>query len=115
MCSRADLEEILRKVYEKMRSVFDEKLKQVILYGSHARGDHDEDSDIDIMIIVDIEKHELSTYRDAVWDFAEDIAGQYGYKFIISLKLQDDDTFSAWRDVLPYYKNVLREGIVING
>ena len=38
---------ILQKIYGK-------HLKSVILYGSYARGDYREDSDIDIMILLDL-------------------------------------------------------------
>jgi len=98
-----------------MDLIFNDNLKQIILYGSYARGDHKDYSDIDIMVVVDMDKYELTSYRDEVWNFAEDVASDYGYEFVLSLKLQDEATFLAWNNLLPYYKNVLNEGVVING
>ena len=37
-----------------VRSLFGEKLKSVIVYGSYARGDYNEHSDIDVMILVSL-------------------------------------------------------------
>jgi Predicted nucleotidyltransferases len=53
MCNQTTLNKILkeiRKVYEK---VYGDKLVKVVLYGSYARGDYDNESDIDIVGIVD--------------------------------------------------------------
>ena len=49
--------EILQKIYGK-------HLKKVILYGSYARGDYRDDSDIDIMILVDMSDIELKSYGE---------------------------------------------------
>ncbi|MCL2106064.1 MAG: nucleotidyltransferase domain-containing protein [Oscillospiraceae bacterium] len=115
MATKQQIQEISQRVHERMMELFGEKLNSVILYGSYARGDYEEFSDIDMMILVNIDKYELTEYRDEVWDFAEDIGRDYDYEVLLSLKLQDMETFSAWEHVLPYYKNVAREGIRING
>ena len=47
------LREILQEMRELLKSVYWNRLKAVILYGSVARGTQTEDSDIDIMILVD--------------------------------------------------------------
>ena len=47
---------ILQKIYGK-------HLKSVILYGSYARGDYREDSDIDIMILLDLSDIDIKQYR----------------------------------------------------
>lgn len=115
ICTQEQIQEILNKVHAKVDEIFGISLKQIILYGSYARGDHVQYSDIDVMIVVDMDKHELTSYRDMVWDFAEDLACEYDYEIVLSLKLQDEETFLAWNKVLPYYKNVLKEGIRIHG
>jgi uncharacterized protein len=43
-----------------------EKLEKVILFGSYARGDYDEESDIDIMVIADIALGEANETRDKI-------------------------------------------------
>jgi predicted nucleotidyltransferase len=36
------------------------RIKKIILFGSYARGDYDEESDIDILIIGDVPQREVS-------------------------------------------------------
>ena len=37
----------------RLRSVFGDRLREVRLFGSYARGDADEDSDVDVLVVVD--------------------------------------------------------------
>ena len=46
MCSKNTLNNILNCVAENSRTIFGDKLHSVILFGSYARGDFDEESDI---------------------------------------------------------------------
>lgn len=52
------IEEKIRKVTEKFaleaKKLYGTALRQVILYGSCARGDFGKDSDIDIMVLLDV-------------------------------------------------------------
>ena len=45
----ANLREALRN---RFRDTFGERLHRLILYGSHARGDATEDSDIDLLVVL---------------------------------------------------------------
>ena len=57
-------------------SVIGKNLKQVILYGSYARGDYKnnkEQSDIDIMILVDVSEEEIKSIQKKVLDYSYDI------------------------------------------
>ena len=82
-----------------------------MLYGSYARGDYDSESDIDVMVLVNIPKEELSTYRREVSDLSSDI--DLEYNVFLSITLQDTETFNQYKTVLPFYMNVLKEGISI--
>ena len=47
------LRKILQEMAELLHGVYGDLLKAVILYGSVARGTQTEDSDVDIMVLVD--------------------------------------------------------------
>ena len=53
------LKTILQKYVKDIQSIYGNMLKTVILYGSYARGDFSPDSDIDIMILVDLDDNEI--------------------------------------------------------
>ena len=77
---------LLGQYVEEVRKIYGERLKSVILYGSYARGDFRPDSDIDIMILVDIKPIAKS-----------------------------DAHFQKWLGVYPFYTNVQKEGVELYG
>lgn len=82
---------ILQKIYGK-------HLKSVILYGSYARGDYREDSDIDIKQY----RHELA---GETFDFNMD------HDLDIKPIAKSEKHFLNWVDVYPFYVNVKKEGV----
>ena len=54
------IEDLLKKYRAEVENVTESKVKKVILYGSYARGDFRADSDIDVMILVDTDRTEVS-------------------------------------------------------
>ena len=110
MCTKNQLDEVIRKIVGFSKETFKEKFQSVILYGSYARGDYDSESDIDIMIMVDMTREELAAYKRVINDYCTDLDLQYG--ILLSSKLQSRPLFNEWKDTLPYYKNVEREGIM---
>ena len=66
MCSQSKLNSILSKMAEVAKSTFGNTLQAVILYGSYARGDYDDASDIDIMIIADVDREDLFRYKKPI-------------------------------------------------
>jgi len=46
-------QDLLRQVKERLCAVFGARLKGVVLYGSYARGDSTEDSDIDFLVLLE--------------------------------------------------------------
>ncbi|WP_099210032.1 nucleotidyltransferase family protein [Thermococcus henrietii] len=49
---REELLEILREVKEKLIEILGDDLVEVILFGSYARGEAKEDSDVDVIVMV---------------------------------------------------------------
>ena len=69
------MKELLDKYIAKIKKIYGTHLQEVILYGSYARGDFKEDSDIDIMILLDITDMEMKQYQHqlsyATFDFKD--------------------------------------------
>lgn len=62
------LDELKKEVEEAVKKLLGEKLKRVILYGSCARGDFNDESDVDFAAMADVELIELENYHN---DFVE--------------------------------------------
>lgn len=58
-----ELNAITSAVVDSARDLFKERLWRVMLYGSYARGDFDEESDVDIMILLDCNESDIRRYR----------------------------------------------------
>ena len=52
---------LLTQYLSEVQKIYGSHLKRVILYGSYARGDYTADSDVDIMMLVDLSKEDFDT------------------------------------------------------
>lgn len=86
---------------------------KIILYGSYARGDYRDNSDIDIMILTTFTDEETRKIKIDIYNLAFDFQMEYGID--ISVIVKNEKHFNYWLGVLPFYDNVQREGIVLNG
>lgn len=53
-------------------------MSKVIVYGSYARGDYNENSDVDVMILVTLSDEQIKKTTDEVSDCAFDLLMMYG-------------------------------------
>ena len=104
-----DARKILKEVYEAAHELFGDKLRDVYLYGSYARGDFREDSDVDILVSVDLPPDELASF----WRTFAHIGSEVSLEndVTVSIAWKSYDQFHRYSASLPYYRNVLREGI----
>lgn len=56
------IEPIIREFKAALQALYGDRLCDVILYGSYARGDYDDESDIDLMILLTDEQ--VNTYAE---------------------------------------------------
>jgi predicted nucleotidyltransferase len=106
------IQDIINAFARDMRQVFGDKLERVIVYGSYARGDYTENSDVDVMILVNIPNEEITGYLDVVSDCAFEYMMKYGVD--ISPVINNEEHFEYWVDNLPYFRNVRNEGVIVN-
>ena len=105
--------EIIMSFARKVRRILGKNLKQVILYGSYARGDYTEDSDIDTMVLTTLTDKEIEQIETEIYDLAFDYLMDYGVD--ISVVIKNEEQFNYWLGALPFYDNVRKEGMVLNG
>ena len=103
------IKEILNRLQDKMKEIFTDKLRNIILYGSYARNDNTSESDMDIMVLVEENEHYLRSYEEAITDVMVDLSLEYGV--VLSLYVQSIQEYERQVRVLPFVKNIQREGI----
>ena len=82
----------------------------VILYGSQARGGFREDSDLDVLILLDKDKITREDEKMVKYPLY-DIEFETG-KIISPLVLSKSD-WESRHSITPFYDNVSREGIIL--
>ena len=102
---------LLEQYTEILKEIYGKHLKAVILYGSYARGDYDNQSDIDIAAIVKGSRLDLQNKLKAVWDISADIGLENDV--VVSPTVIPYDEFEEYKEKLPYYRNIAREGMQI--
>lgn len=107
------IDALLLELEKKLKDIYKDKLRKIFLYGSYARGDNEEGSDLDIMILVDMDDREIKRRRDRVLDTAIALTTQYG--IVLSIIENNYDHFYDWADVLPFFSNIKKEGVNIYG
>ena len=110
-------EQINNAVQEFIKGVKDilgDRAKKIILYGSYAKGDYNDSSDIDIMILTDLNDDEIFKYRNKIWEYAYDIEWDNNFDIKLSPLIKNIDKFNYWLEALPFYMNVQKEGVVLN-
>jgi predicted nucleotidyltransferase len=113
MCTRKDLDYITQTVKDSALNMFADKLDKVILFGSYARDDYDSESDVDIMLLLDITAQSINNYFADIVKLSSRLSLENTNCTTISILMQDKDTFYKNETVLPFFRNISKEGVVI--
>jgi len=109
------VDKILNEFVNGTYDILGDRVKKIILYGSYARGDYSNESDIDIMILTDLSDGEIVEYRTILSDFAFDLEWDSDFKIMFSPIIKNIDKFNYWVDTMPFYINIQNEGVVLHG
>jgi len=103
-----DKEKILQRIRKSVELSAPDA--NVILYGSYARGSQSEQSDIDLLILLDknrISREDETRIKYPLYDI-EFETGQ-----IISPLVLSKSDWESQHIITPFYENVMREGIPV--
>ncbi len=97
------------ELVQGLTDIFGNNISMIILYGSVARGNAAEESDVDIAIVVRSQMDDGTKRRFLSWAADMDIR----YERVFSIVDIQESNMKKWEDVLPCYRNVKKEGIVL--
>lgn len=92
-----------------MIGIYGDLVDRVILYGSVARGSQTDESDVDVAVL--LKSGATKEMYEQLIDLVVDLELESGRA--LSVVRIDYDKFQEWKDVMPFYKNIQNEGILL--
>ena len=102
----ARIRKLMKELKEGLIRIYGDQLKAVYLYGSYARGDYRQGSDVDVMILLkDYRNYWKELHRSS--DYVSDISLKYDVTVscLIMKEIQ-------WKESdMPVLRNIRKEGV----
>lgn len=108
MCEET-IRAVMVRFAEEAKKIYGINLRDVILYGSCARGDFASDSDIDIMVLLDVAQEEIGKARSKILDVSDQI--DLEYDVVLAPVIQSWGLYNQYMAVSCFYQNIQKEGI----
>ena len=105
------IREVLDKFAEEAKKIYGTKLESLILYGSCARGDFENDSDIDILILLNVPLESINSERKRILDISDKL--DLEYDVVLAPVVQNYELYQKYISVSVFYQNVERAGVKI--
>ena len=103
-----NLEPVLKEIKRTLQKIYGKRLKKIILYGSYARGEANENSDLDLLVVLK-EMENICEELDRISRPLGEIDLKYDtLTSIIPVKAEDFEQKN-----FPLFLNARREGIEI--
>ena len=102
---------LLTELRDELLDLYSGHLRSIILFGSYARGDFTDGSDMDVMVLLDLDEEEQRLFREELAQRTTELSLKYDI-----LILAIDNNYNAFHDrasYVPFYTNVDREGVRI--
>ena len=104
----ADVKKLLAELKNGLKKLYGERLTRLYLYGSYARGDQREGSDLDVLVVLnDFERAPIELER------TDDLVGKLSLEYLITVSpifMREKDWLNADK---PLLRNVRVEGIPV--
>ena len=103
------LDDMREELVRGLISIFQNNISMIILYGSMARNEATDESDIDVAIIVKNQMDNDTKRQFVSWVADMDIR----YERVFSIVDIQESNMMKWEKILPFYQKIRKEGIVL--
>jgi uncharacterized protein len=104
-------EAIIKDFTETMKNHYGDRLSKIILYGSYARGDFNEESDIDFLVLLNDEEvrtsKEILNIGDKLYDLSVSFLTMISARVIPQFHYEEYDNL--------FFRNIKKDGLLIYG
>lgn len=107
-----NIQNSINKFVEESKRILGNRIKKIILYGSYARGDYNNSSDIDILVLTDYKPKEFYTALKQLSRMTFDI--ELDNNVILVPVINNINNYNSGKDEIPFYSNIQREGVVLS-
>jgi uncharacterized protein len=107
--SNEELKELLSEVADRAKEFIGPSLVEIVLFGSYACGKQVDESDVDVLFVIDDTEENVKIYDKKLGDLAFEMLMKY--EIFVSLIVTGYNRFIEYSDILPFYMNVEKEGI----
>ena len=101
--------ELLQLIKERLQHLYGARFRGLVLYGSMARGDNDDDSDLDLLCLLDGPVNPIKEIRPII-DATSDIRHRYPER---PVSIMAADVAEYERGAYPLVVEVKKEGVPV--
>lgn len=109
MRTQQEVNAIITQLCTGLKPLFPQGSMEAILFGSYARGEADPESDIDVMVLVDSSRQDISEKTWEISSVAADLLLSSGV--MVSPIVENRRYFQEKAGLLLFYQNIVREGV----
>jgi predicted nucleotidyltransferase len=103
-------EEVLDYLKRELCELLKDRLKQLILFGSYARGNFNDESDVDFLLVTSTKL--TAEEKEKITEIELNVLTQYKLFITVIPEVEEFVISYSW---LPFYRNIEKEGILLYG
>ena len=106
---------ILTEYVHGLFNIIGKNLSKVILFGSYANNTQNlngEISDIDIMILIDVDEESIKEIENNILDYSFDM--DLKYNILLSPIVETLENYNNRITYMPFYQNIEKEGVILS-
>jgi uncharacterized protein len=107
--NKGELQDLLSEIKVRATEVVGPSLVEIVLFGSYASGKQVDESDVDVLFVIDDTEENIKIFDKKLGDLAFEMLMKY--EIFVSLIVTGYNRFVEYSDILPFYMNVVKEGI----